>query len=73
MKRKLLILALLIGITALSAPPPALAGNCRWVPYCSYLCPTAAPEQTCCCSRADGQGYLTTCEEWAWAPTCPGP
>ncbi|HYH44464.1 MAG TPA: hypothetical protein VEG34_02170 [Thermoanaerobaculia bacterium] len=78
MKRTLLVLLVLLGITVLAASPPAAAAGCTTQTYCNF-CPTA--DNLCCCEPGTAAvGQITSCnrrllcqnECWGQPPgSCP--
>lgn len=66
MRRKLLGLTLLLGITVTTFPPPAHAATCTTQPFCDSYCPTASGTGICCCPHGSAAGaYVTTCRNYS--------
>ena len=66
MTRKLLILVVVLGLTALASPPAAQARACRSQVYCNYCgTPAMTGSLGCCCPAGTaGAGQITTCEDY---------
>jgi len=83
MRRKLLILTVLLGLSISTAPRLAQAAACTTQTYCNILCPTATGKAQCCCpggTAAVGQVIscrlynLGGCNDACWGqpPGCIG-
>jgi hypothetical protein len=60
MKRKLFLLAAVLGLTALASPVP----QAEAVVYCNVACPSN-PANKCACPRDSGRpGATVYCYEW---------